>query len=86
MASPMVAAKGQAMAARAYAPAFPLTHAQKDMRFALDLGAQLGAQLPVAAAANSLFEAAKAAGHADDDFSAVVEVSRARAMAPKVPQ
>jgi glyoxylate/succinic semialdehyde reductase len=78
--------KGQAMAARAYAPAFPLTHAQKDLGFALDLGAQLGAQLPVAAAANALFEAAKVAGHADDDFSAVVEVSRARARPRGAPQ
>jgi 3-hydroxyisobutyrate dehydrogenase-like beta-hydroxyacid dehydrogenase len=66
--------KGTAMAARAYAPAFPLCHAHKDLRFALTLGGQLGVGLPVAEAANGLFELS--VEHADDDFSAVVEASR----------
>jgi 3-hydroxyisobutyrate dehydrogenase-like beta-hydroxyacid dehydrogenase len=79
MASPLVTVKGAAIVGRAYAPAFPLTHAQKDMGFALDLGKQLGVELPVAFAANALFEEAKAAGHADADFSAVAEASRAKA-------
>ena len=38
IAAPMFALKGPAMAARAYAPAFPLKHQQKDMRLALALG------------------------------------------------
>lgn len=44
------------MAARSYAPAFPLKHQQKDMRLALALGDQLGQAMPTAAAANELYK------------------------------
>ena len=79
MASPMVALKGPAIARRAYAPAFPLRHAAKDLKFALQLGDELGARggLGLAAAACELFDAAAADGRADDDFAAVAEASRA---------
>lgn len=78
MASPMVSLKGGAMAARAYPPAFPLCHAAKDLRFALQLGDELGvgASLGIAAAASATFEAAAAEGRADEDFAAVAETSR----------
>jgi 3-hydroxyisobutyrate dehydrogenase-like beta-hydroxyacid dehydrogenase len=76
MASPMIALKGPAMAARAYPPAFPLCHAQKDLRFALNLATDLHTALPVASAANGLFEKAIAAGHTNDDFAAVAEAAR----------
>lgn len=76
MDSPMVRLKGKAMAERAYPPAFPLCHAQKDVRFALLLADELGVGLPVAGAANELFKRAKGEGRADDDFAAVCETSR----------
>lgn len=39
-----------------YPTAFPLKHAQKDVRLALELAHQHGQQLPTAAAANGLYE------------------------------
>uniref|UniRef100_A0A6V1VYN4 6-phosphogluconate dehydrogenase NADP-binding domain-containing protein n=1 Tax=Heterosigma akashiwo TaxID=2829 RepID=A0A6V1VYN4_HETAK len=74
MANPMFKLKGPAMAApgAAYPAAFPLKHAQKDMKFALALAAQLGVELPVAAAANAAYEQVLGA-HGDSDFAAVYE-------------
>jgi glyoxylate/succinic semialdehyde reductase len=46
----------------------------QDMRLALALGDALDVSMPVAAAANESFKKAKAAGKADDDFSAVHSV------------
>ncbi|KAG1673672.1 hypothetical protein FOA52_010540 [Chlamydomonas sp. UWO 241] len=73
MANPMFAMKGPAIAARQYPPAFPLKHQQKDLRLALALGDQLAVSLPVAAAANELYKAARGKGHGDNDFAAVNE-------------
>lgn len=71
---PMFAVKGPAMIARAdYPPAFPLKHQQKDLRLALELGAQIGQELPTCDAANQAFVKAMEQGHGDDDFCAVVE-------------
>ena len=72
MASPMIGMKGPAMLKRAYEPQFPLKHAQKDMRFALQLGDQVSTPLPLAAAANASFISQRA-DHGDEDFSAVFE-------------
>ena len=55
-----------------HSPNFPLKHAQKDMRFALQLGDQVGTALPLAAAANTSFLAQRA-DHGDEDFSAVFQ-------------
>ena len=62
--------KGPKMLKGDHAPNFPLKHAQKDMRFALQLGDQVGTALPLAAAANAAYIAQRA-DHGDDDFSAV---------------
>jgi glyoxylate/succinic semialdehyde reductase len=70
MANPMFKAKGPAMIAGAYPTAFPLKHAQKDMRLALALGKAAGLPLPTAAAANEQYLAVLAE-HGDRDFSAV---------------
>ena len=64
--------KGPKMLAGDHAPNFPLKHAQKDMRFALQLGDQVSTSLPLAAAANAAYIAQRA-DHGDDDFSAVFE-------------
>uniref|UniRef100_A0A7S2V669 6-phosphogluconate dehydrogenase NADP-binding domain-containing protein n=1 Tax=Fibrocapsa japonica TaxID=94617 RepID=A0A7S2V669_9STRA len=74
MANPMFKLKGPTMIKGAYPANFPLKHAQKDMRFALKLGDELGAPLPAAAAANE--EYIRARVHADDDFAAVMEAIR----------
>jgi len=78
MANPMYALKGPKMAAgaKAYAPNFPLEHAQKDLRFTLALAEEATVPMPVAAATNALFVAAKARGLGRDDFCAVVEALR----------
>jgi len=76
MASPMVGLKGPAMKEKNYDPAFPLKHAQKDMRFALQLGDDQGIGLPVAAASNEAYKKARRMGYGDKDFSAVAEASR----------
>lgn len=64
--------KGPKMLRGDHTPNFPLKHAQKDMRFALQLGDQVDTPLPLAAAANAAYIAQRA-DHGDDDFSAVFE-------------
>ncbi|PNW82258.1 hypothetical protein CHLRE_06g278148v5 [Chlamydomonas reinhardtii] len=81
IAAPMFALKGPAMAARAYAPAFPLKHQQKDMRLALALGDEVGQPLPLAAASNAQYIAARRQGLGDADFSAVMEAVLGQAAA-----
>lgn len=76
MSNGMFRLKGPKMLAGDHAPNFPLKHAQKDMRFALNLGDQVGQALPVSAAANAAFLAARAES-GDDDFSAVYEQQKA---------
>ena len=76
MSNGMFRLKGPKMLAGDHAPNFPLKHAQKDMRFALNLGDQVGQALPVSAAANAAFLAARAKS-GGDDFSAVYEQQKA---------
>merc|ERR1711907_612474 len=78
MANPMFKLKGPKMIAGDHAPNFPLKHAQKDMRFALGMADAMEQSLPVASAANQSFVMARAAGHGDADFSAVVNVQRSK--------
>lgn len=68
---PMYGLKGPTMLADKFDPAFPLKHQQKDVRLAIALGDQIGQPVPVAAAANEAFKAAKASGSGDADMSAV---------------
>jgi len=76
IASPMYGMKGPKMLEGDFASNFPLKHAQKDVRLALGLGDAVGQPMPVAAAANESFKAARAAGRGDDDFSAVYDAVR----------
>ncbi|PNH10975.1 putative oxidoreductase GLYR1 [Tetrabaena socialis] len=76
MANPMFAMKGPGIMQRAYPPAFPLKHQQKDLRLALALGDALNQPLPVAAAANEAYKTAKALGRGDQDFAAVYEATQ----------
>uniref|UniRef100_A0A6U1E969 6-phosphogluconate dehydrogenase NADP-binding domain-containing protein n=2 Tax=Eukaryota TaxID=2759 RepID=A0A6U1E969_9CHLO len=76
MNNPLFNMKGPGVIAHNYPPAFPLKHQQKDMRLALALGDDVDQPLPVAAAANEAYKAAKAAGLGDNDMSAVHEAIR----------
>lgn len=69
----MFALKGPAMADARYPTAFPLKHQQKDLRLALALADELGQPMGVTAAANDMYIRARQQGHADADFSAVLE-------------
>lgn len=71
--APMFSMKGPSMVKSTYPTAFPLKHQQKDMRLALGLADNVSQPMPVAAAANELYKAAKAQGLSDQDFSAVIE-------------
>lgn len=73
IASPMYALKGPAMAKGNYPTAFPLKHQQKDLRLAIAEADSAGQPLAVIAAANDLYVRARAQGHGDADFSAVLE-------------
>ena len=75
MANGVFKLKGPKMLKGDHAPNFPLKHAQKDMRFALQLADELAQPLPIAAAANAAYVAARAA-HGDEDFSAVYETTK----------
>lgn len=77
--SPLYNLKGPQMLAGKFDPAFPLKHQQKDVRLAINLGDQCDQPLPLAAAANEVFKASKAAGSGDLDFSAVyAQVKKAK--------
>jgi 2-hydroxy-3-oxopropionate reductase len=76
LANPMFAIKGAQIGRGEYSPAFPLKHMQKDLRLATDLGDILAQSLPVAQAANGVFEEALAEGRGDEDFCAVYRTVR----------
>eukprot|EP00808_Paulinella_micropora_P021295 g7682.t1 len=69
---PLFAMKLPNMAQDKYDTHFPLKHAQKDMRLALEMADSFGQHLPVSATANQLYLASRAE-FGDSDFSAVRE-------------
>ena len=73
MSNAMFNLKGPNMINDKYGAHFPLKHAQKDMRFALAMGDELGISLPTTAAANELFKRGRDES-GDDDFCAVHRV------------
>ncbi len=78
-ACPVIGAKGPDMLGeRAFAPQFPLKHAQKDMRLAVAAGDAAGVPTPVTAAAHQLFSIARERGFGDHDVSAVLRAITAR--------
>lgn len=74
LANAMFNIKGAMLLKEDYSTSFPLKHMQKDLRLAVALGEALDQPLPGTAGVNELFKRARAAGHADDDFSAVFRV------------
>ncbi|MGH9342756.1 MAG: NAD-binding protein, partial [Terriglobia bacterium] len=76
--SPIVKAIGPRMAAKDYGVNFVLKLMEKDLRYALAVAGQHGAELETVAAAHKLFQTAAQKGFAEKDMSAVVEPLRAR--------
>jgi len=73
VASPAIQAKGKDMLGeRVFTPHFPLKHAYKDMRLAVEAGKAGGIPTPVTKAACDLFGAAWDKGFGDRDLSAVL--------------
>lgn len=68
--------KGRAMAERDFAPGFPLGHASKDARLALQAAGDQELDLPLTRALLRRWDEAIAAGHARDDVAAVVTAAR----------
>ena len=71
MSNPMFRGKGPLMLKDNYAPNFPLKHAQKDMRLALELAQANNVKLTTSTAANEVFLEAMLENLGDEDFSAV---------------
>nr|XP_010924997.1 glyoxylate/succinic semialdehyde reductase 2, chloroplastic isoform X1 [Elaeis guineensis] len=81
--APMYSVKGPSMVKASYPTAFPLKHQQKDLRLALGLAESVSQPIPIAAAANELYKAAKFHGLGDQDFSAVIEALRGKLQLPE---
>jgi 3-hydroxyisobutyrate dehydrogenase-like beta-hydroxyacid dehydrogenase len=74
VASPAIQAKGKDMLGeRVFTPHFPLKHAYKDMRLAVETAKAWGIPTPVTKAACDLFGAAWDKGFGDRDISAVLQ-------------
>jgi len=71
--SPMFSLKGSAMVERDFPTAFPLKHQEKDLRLALELAEEMGANAAVADAAYMQYRDSVDMGLGDQDFSAVLE-------------
>jgi 3-hydroxyisobutyrate dehydrogenase-like beta-hydroxyacid dehydrogenase len=71
--STMLQLKARPMIEHDFEPLFKLDHMLKDVRHTLNAGHELGARMPVAEAAKSLYDAASGAGKGNEDFAAVIE-------------
>jgi 3-hydroxyisobutyrate dehydrogenase len=75
--SPVVKMMAARMTARQYVPPnFALRWMLKDVRYAIDEVQRHGVSFDTAVAARGLVERAMASGHADEDFSVIVEPLR----------
>ncbi|HEX9206191.1 MAG TPA: NAD-binding protein [Candidatus Deferrimicrobiaceae bacterium] len=73
VACPAIRAKGPDMLGeRVFTPNFPLKHAHKDVRLAVEAGKAAGIPTPVTKAACDLLDAALQRGYGDRDISAVL--------------
>ncbi|QSG05508.1 3-hydroxyisobutyrate dehydrogenase or related beta-hydroxyacid dehydrogenase [Halapricum desulfuricans] len=71
--SPLFEIKGDLIADRDFRPRFPVDLQFKDLRYANEVGNEIGVQLPQTAAARESFSAASAMGHGDEDMTAVIK-------------
>lgn len=74
--SPMFALKGPKMISGEHPPNFPLKHAWKDIRFAIELCNQLNVDASMSETSSSIYKKASDQGLGDMDFAAIAEVGR----------
>jgi 3-hydroxyisobutyrate dehydrogenase-like beta-hydroxyacid dehydrogenase len=74
IASPALQGVGAQMAARAFAPLFPVNLVEKDFRYVLEAAAQVQAATPVCAAVREVYAQAQRQGHGEENISGVVQV------------
>jgi 3-hydroxyisobutyrate dehydrogenase len=72
--SPALQGIGAQMAARAFAPLFPVKLVEKDFRYVLEAAAQVEAATPVCAAVREVYAKARREGHGEENISGVVQV------------
>jgi 3-hydroxyisobutyrate dehydrogenase len=70
--STVLGLKGKPMFERDFTPLFKLEHMLKDVRHCLDEARALGVELRLGTLVEPLFAAAAEAGHAEEDFAAVI--------------
>jgi 3-hydroxyisobutyrate dehydrogenase len=73
--STVLGLKGGPMFERDFTPLFKLEHMLKDVRHCLDEAKALGVELRLGAFVEPLFAKAAEAGHAEEDFAAVIRAS-----------
>jgi 3-hydroxyisobutyrate dehydrogenase len=79
--STMMELKAQPMLDASFEPLFKLEHMLKDVRHCLAEARALGVELTLAGMAERLYATGVEAGHAEDDFAAVITVPEAAALA-----
>jgi 3-hydroxyisobutyrate dehydrogenase len=68
--------RGLSMVEGRYPPGFKLALHHKDLNICLDMARQLGGELPLSSATLNDYEALMAAGHGDEDISALYRLKR----------
>ncbi len=76
--SGIVKRMAERIAANDFTPNFALRWMAKDLAYALNGASGKGVSLPIATAAQTVFQQAIAQGHADEDFSAVTKLPERR--------
>ncbi len=74
VASPAAARIAGLVAAREFAPNFPIALVEKDFGYAVEAARAVGADLPTAGAVGAVFAEARRAGHGEDDIAAVARL------------
>lgn len=74
--SPTAKSMGKAMLANQFAPTFPIALFAKDMQYATEFAATVGANMPISSATYSALTAARKAGWGDEQYTALIKLYR----------
>lgn len=74
--SPAGKSMGKAMLANQFAPTFPIALFAKDMQYATEFAATVGANTPISIATYSALKAAREAGWGDEQYTALIKLYR----------
>ena len=72
--SPAAIAAAKLIEAQDFAPRFPVNLVAKDFRYAVENGRRVGAELPMTAAAQALFERLSSMGFGNENINAVARL------------